>query len=100
MSAFIERQGFRTVCFDKSMWFRHVANGKIMVGSHIDDLCICGTNRDCLNEFRFTLLDPAKGGFEGACGGPLHLYFKTAEKWQKCNLVSGMASVTSDMGWL
>ena len=26
--------------------------------------------------------------------------FKTAGKWQKCNLVSGMASVASDMGWL
>ena len=25
---------------------------------------------------------------------------KTAGKWQKCNLVSGMASVASDMGWL
>ena len=25
---------------------------------------------------------------------------KTAEKWQKCNLVSGMASVASNMGWL
>jgi len=25
---------------------------------------------------------------------------ETAEKWQKCNLVSGMASVASDMGWL
>jgi len=23
-----------------------------------------------------------------------------AEKWQKCNLVSGMASVASDMGWI
>ena len=26
--------------------------------------------------------------------------FKTAGKWQKCNLVSGMASVASNMGWL
>jgi len=26
--------------------------------------------------------------------------WKTAGKWQKCNLVSGMASVASDMGWL
>jgi len=25
---------------------------------------------------------------------------KTAGKWQKCNLVSGMASVASNMGWL
>jgi len=25
---------------------------------------------------------------------------KTAGKWQKCNLVLGMASVASDMGWL
>jgi len=25
---------------------------------------------------------------------------QTAGKWQKCNLVSGMASVASDMGWL
>jgi len=29
-----------------------------------------------------------------------HIYLKTAGKWQKCNLVSGMASVASDMGWL
>jgi len=26
--------------------------------------------------------------------------YKTAGKWQKCNLDSGMASVASDMGWL
>ena len=25
---------------------------------------------------------------------------KTAGKWQKCSLVSGKASVASDMGWL
>jgi len=25
---------------------------------------------------------------------------KTAGKWLKCNLVSGMASVANDMGWL
>jgi len=25
---------------------------------------------------------------------------KTAGKWQKCNLVLGMASVASNMGWL
>ena len=62
MSAFMERQGFKTVGFEKSMWCRHDANGdKIMVGSHIDDFCICGTNRACLDEFRSTLLDPAKG---------------------------------------
>jgi len=24
----------------------------------------------------------------------------SAGKWQKCNLISGMASVASDMGWL
>ena len=27
-------------------------------------------------------------------------HWKTAGKWQKCNLVSGMASVASNMGWL
>jgi len=52
----------------------HDANGKIMVDSHIDDFCICGTNRACLDEFRFALLDPAKGGFEGIYEGPLHHY--------------------------
>jgi len=56
----MEQQGSKTVGFDKSMWFRHVANVKIMAGSHIDDLCICGTNRACLNEFRFALLDLPK----------------------------------------
>jgi len=25
---------------------------------------------------------------------------KTVGKWQECNLVSGMASVASNMGWL
>ena len=74
----MERQGFKTVGFEKSMWCRHDANGKIMVGSHIDDFCICGTNRVCLDEFRFALLDPAKGGFEGTYEGPLHHYLGCA----------------------
>ena len=49
-----------------------------MVGSHIDDFCICGTNRACLDELRFALLDPAKGGFEGTYEGPLHHYLGCA----------------------
>ena len=49
-----------------------------MVGSHIDDFCICGTNRACLDEFRFALFDPAKGGFEGTYEGPLHHYLGCA----------------------
>ena len=28
------------------------------------------------------------------------IFDNRAGKWQKCNLVSGMASVASDMGWL
>ena len=28
------------------------------------------------------------------------IHLKTAGKWQKFNLVSGMASVASNMGWL
>jgi len=78
MSAFhsMERQGFETVGFENSMWCRHDANGKMMVGSQIDDFYICGTNRACLDEFRFALLDPqaVKGGFEGTYEGPLHHY--------------------------
>ena len=74
----MERQGFKTVCFEKSMWCRHDANGKIMVGSHLDDFCICDTNRACLDEFRFALLDPAKGRFEGTYEGPLHHYLGCA----------------------
>jgi len=36
MSAFMERQGFKTVGFEKSMWCHHDSNGdKIMVGSHV-----------------------------------------------------------------
>ena len=31
---------------------------------------------------------------------PVIVFIKTAGKWQKCNLVSGMASVASNMGWL
>jgi len=43
MPALMERQGFKTVGFEKSMCCRHDANGgKIMVGSHFDDFCICG----------------------------------------------------------
>ena len=73
MSAFVEQQGFKTVGFENSVWCHHDANGeKIMVGSHIDDFCICGTNRACLDKFRFALLDTAKGGFEGAYERPLH----------------------------
>jgi len=30
----------------------------------------------------------------------MYMYRKTAGKWQKCNLVSGMASVASNTGWL
>ena len=30
----------------------------------------------------------------------MYIHIKTAGKWQKCNLVSGMPSVASDMGWL
>jgi len=56
----------------------HDANGKIMVDSHIDDFFICGTNRCCLHEFRFALLDPAKGGFEGKYEGPLLHYLGCA----------------------
>jgi hypothetical protein len=49
-----------------------------MVGSHIDDFCICGTNQAYLDKFRFTLLDPAKGGFEGIYEGPLDHYLGCA----------------------
>ena len=70
MSAFMERQGFKTDGFEESMWCRHDANGQIMVGSHLDDFCICGANRTCLDEFRFALLDPAKGRFKGTYKGP------------------------------
>jgi len=49
-----------------------------MVGSHIDDFCICGTNHACLDEFRFTMLDPAKGGFAGTYEGPLYHYLGCA----------------------
>jgi len=60
------------------MRYRHDANGKIMVGIHMDDFCLCGTNRPCLDEFRFALLDPAKGRFEGTYEGPLHHYLGRA----------------------
>ena len=30
----------------------------------------------------------------------LGIHIETAGKWQKCNLVSGMASVASNMGWI
>jgi len=74
-------QGFKTVGFEKSTWCHHDANrGKIMVGSHIDNFCICGTNCTCLDEFRFkfALLDPAKDGFKGTYEGPLHHYLGCA----------------------
>ena len=44
------------------------------LSSHIEDFCICCTNRACLDEFRFMMLDPAKGRFEGIYEGPLHNY--------------------------
>jgi len=79
MSTLLEQQGFKTVGFEKSTWCRHNANGdKIMVGSHIDDFYICCTNRACLDEFRFALLDPAKDGFESTYEGPLHHYLGCA----------------------
>jgi len=30
----------------------------------------------------------------------IRFFIKNAGKWQKCNLVSGMASVASSVGWL
>ena len=39
-------------------------------------------------------------GIVVANNGSLLVAEKTAGKWQKCNIVSGMASVASNMGWL
>jgi len=83
--------GFKTVSFEKSMWCLHDANGKIMVGSHIVDFCICGTKRVCLDEFRFALLDPAKSGFERTYEGPLHHYLGCAIT---CDLDDGTTSLS------
>ena len=30
----------------------------------------------------------------------IYIHVKTAGKWQKCDLVLGMVSVASNMGWL
>ena len=79
MSAFMEKQGFKTVGFEKSMWYRQDANGdKLLVGSHIDDFCIAGSNRACLDKFRLALLNEAEGGFAGTYEGPLHHYLGCA----------------------
>jgi len=45
-----------------------------MVSSHIDDLCMCCTNRVCFDQFRFALLDPANVRFQCTYEGPLHHY--------------------------
>ena len=49
-----------------------------MVVSRSDDLRLCHTNCACLDEFRFALLDPAKGGFKGRYEEPLHIYLGCA----------------------
>ena len=75
----MEKQGFKTVGFEKSMWYRQDANGdKLLVGSHIDDFCIAGSNRACLDKFRLALLNEAEGGFAGTYEGPLHHYLGCA----------------------
>ena len=79
MSAFMEKYEFKTVCFEKSMWYQQDANGdKLLVGSHIDDFCIAGSNRACLDKFRLALLNEAEGGFAGTYEGPLHHYLGCA----------------------
>ena len=41
-----------------------------------------------------------KLAFKVENGSSVPARIKTAGKWQKCNLVSRMASVASNMGWL
>jgi len=74
MSGFMREEGFSTVGFEKSMWFRERDGERLLVGAHIDDFIICGSSRDAVDSFRLALLNRFEGTYEGV----LHHYLGCA----------------------
>ena len=70
MSAFLERKGCETLCFEKSMWRVVIDGHRILLGAHVDDFVIACANRPVLDAFRKRLLE----AFEGTYEGPLEHY--------------------------
>ena len=70
MSAFLEREGCKTVGFEKSMWRVVIEGHQILLGAHIDDFVIACANRPVLDAFQKRLLE----AFEGTYEGPLKHY--------------------------
>jgi len=70
MSAFLQRQGCKTVGFGKSRWRVVIDGQRFLLGAHIDDFVIACTNRPVLDAFQKCLLE----AFKGTCEGPLEHY--------------------------
>jgi len=56
MSAFLAKEGWATVGFEKSMWTVTIHRARILLGAHIDDFVIACANRQVLDGFRARLL--------------------------------------------
>ena len=54
--------------FEKSLWHKEVQGDQLLVGAHVDDFAVCGTNGRVIAEFRDILLK----SFEGTEAGDLH----------------------------
>jgi len=65
MSAFLEKEGYETVGFEKSMWRVVIDGHRILLGAHIDDFVIACANRPVLDVFRKRLLEAFEGTYEG-----------------------------------
>jgi len=70
MSAFLQREGCKTVGFEKSMWKVTIDGHRILLGAHMDDFVLACTNRQVLDAFRKRFLDT----FDGTYEGPLEHY--------------------------
>jgi len=68
MSAFLAKEGFATVGFEKCMWTVTIDNAHILPGAHIDDFLIACANRQVAVCVRLL------NAFEGTYGGALLHY--------------------------
>jgi len=65
MSAFLEREGCETVCFEKSMWQVVIDGHWILLCAHINDFVIACANQPVLDAFRKRLLEAFESTYEG-----------------------------------
>ena len=72
MSRFMKSQGFVTVGFEKSLWYKEEQGRRLLVGAHVDDFALCGTDRELMAVFRRALLQR----FEGTEEGDLNHYLR------------------------